>query len=172
MPIAADMADALNVHMGRELSAHLQYLEASAWFDGEGLPELARFFERQAAEEHVHALKFWRYLQDAGARVIIPALEAPKADFESSEEVVGSALDWERQVTRQIDALVKMARAGDDYATEAFLQWFVTEQVEEVATMSELLRVVQRAGDANLLLVEAYVGRKGAADGGGAAPAE
>ncbi len=159
MPIPTDVADALNVHMGREFAAHFQYLALSAWFDEQGLPELSGFFARQAAEEHAHAMRFWRYIQDAGAHVAIPGVDAPPSGFESADDAVSAALEWELAVTRHIDALVALARSRDDYATEAFLQWFVTEQVEEVATMSQLRQVVRRAGEANMLLVEGYVGR-------------
>ena len=94
MPIENAVAEALNAQMGRELEAHLQYLSVSSWFDAEGLPELHRFFAAQAAEEHAHAMKFLTYIQDAGGRVAIPGLAAPKADFESAFELVksGSAL--------------------------------------------------------------------------------
>lgn len=166
MLIQQAVADALNVHMGREFGAHFQYLSLSAWFDEQGLPELAGFFEVQASEEHVHAMKFWRYIQDAGASMDIPAVDKPPSRFESADDAVTAAVDWEVTVTRHIDDLVSLARQHSDYATEAFLQWFVTEQVEEVATMTQLQQVVRRAGESNLLLVEDYVSRKLAASGG------
>ena len=80
--ITQDVADALNVHMGREFGAHFQYLSLSGWFDQEGLPELAGFFAAQAAEEHMHAMKFWRYIQDAGATLAVPGVEAPQALYQ------------------------------------------------------------------------------------------
>ena len=171
MLIHQDVAKALNIHMGREFGAHFQYLALSGWFDEQGLEELAGFFAQQAAEEHMHAMKFWRYIQDAGATLAIPAVEAPRADFATADDAVTAAVDWEVTVTRHIDDLVGLARTHNDYATEAFLQWFVTEQVEEVSTMTQLQQVVRRAGEANLLLVEDYVVRKLAA-GGGPAGAE
>lgn len=158
--ITQDVADALNGHMGREFGAHFQYLALSGWFDQEGLPELAGFFATQASEEHMHAMKFWRYIQDSGATLAIPAVEAPRAGFANVEDAVSAALDWEIAVTRRIDELVRLAREHHDYATETFLHWFVTEQVEEVATMTQLQQVVRRAGDANLLQVEDYVARR------------
>ena len=159
MPVETVVVDALNAQMGREFEAHLQYLEVSSWFDAEGLPELTRFFANQAAEEHDHAIKFLTFIQDVGGAVAIPSLNAPKATFESAEEAVGLSLDWENSVTAHIDAAMDLAREKNDHATQVFLQWFVTEQVEEVKTMSELLQVVRRAGDTNLLLVEEYVAR-------------
>lgn len=165
MPVESAVVDALNAQMGRELEAHLQYLSVSSWFDSEGLPELTGFFSAQAAEEHSHAMKFLAYIQDVGGAVAIPSLNAPKAGFESAEEAVSLSLDWENSVTAHINAAVDLALEKNDHATQVFLQWFVTEQVEEVKTMSELLQIVRRAGEANLLLVEEYVARLGANGG-------
>lgn len=159
MPAESAVVDALNAQMGRELEAHLQYLSVSSWFDSEGLPELMRFYAAQAAEEHAHAMRFLHYIQDAGGAVVIPSLHAPKAGFESAEEAVALSLEWENSVTSHINALMDLAIAKNDHATQAFLQWFVTEQVEEVATMTELLQVTRRAGEGNLLLLEDYVAR-------------
>jgi ferritin len=159
MPVERPVADALNAQLGREFEAHLQYLAVSSWFHAEGLPELARFFSAQAAEEHAHAMRFVRYLEDTGDVVAIPGLQAPKGSFESAEEAVALSLDWENTVTAHINAIMDLAIERNDHATQAFLQWFINEQVEEVATMSELLQVTRRAGEANLLLVEDYVAR-------------
>jgi ferritin len=159
MPVEKSVIDALNVHMGREFEAHLQYLSVSSWFDSEGLPELTKFFAAQAAEEHVHAMKFLTYVQDVGGPVVIPALAGPKASFESAEEAVAGALEWEISITGHIDRMVDLAISKNDHATQVFLQWFVTEQVEEVSTMGELLQVTRRAGESNLLLLEDYVAR-------------
>lgn len=165
MPVAPTVIDSLNAQLGRELEAHLQYLSISSWFDGEGLPELTKFFAAQAAEEHVHAMKFLDYVQDVGGPVVIPALAAPKPSFESADEAVAASLEWENAVTAQIDAIMDLAIERRDHATQAFLQWFVSEQVEEVSTMSELLQVTRRAGEGNLLLLEDYVARLGTAGG-------
>jgi bacterioferritin B len=167
-----EMSAALNVHMGREFAAHFQYLSLASYFDGEGLPELAGFFFAQADEEHVHAMKFLRYILDSGADVAIPAIPAAATGFTSADDAVGRALEWEMAVTAQINDLVHMAVDQRDIATQAFLQWFVTEQVEEVATMTELGQVVRRAGEPGLLQVEDYVVRKAARAAEGPATAE
>lgn len=170
MPVDQAIADGLNAQLGRELAAHLQYLSIAAYFDAEALPQLAAFFDAQAQEEHDHALRFLGYIRDVGARVSIPALAPPQATFESAEDAVGLSLSSEQAVTGFINSLATMAVEQRDHATQAFLQWFVTEQVEEVSTMSDLLAVVQRAGATNLLLVEDYVARGDS--GEGAATAE
>jgi ferritin len=159
MPVEKSVIDALNLQMGRELEAHLQYLSVSSWFNSEGLPELAKFFDAQAAEEHVHAMKFRTYVQDVGGPVVIPALAAPKSHFESAEDAVSGALEWETTITGHIEDVLDLAIERKDHATQVFLQWFVTEQVEEIATMGELLQVTRRAGESNLLLLEDYVAR-------------
>lgn len=165
MSIDSTVAEALNAQMGRELEAHLQYLAVSSWFLAEGLPELSRFFRVQADEEHEHAMRILGYLQEIGAPVAIPALHPPKAGFESAEEAVALSLDWEKDVTRHVDELMDQALSRRDHATATFLQWFVSEQVEEVAAMGELLQITRRAGEAHLLLVEDYVARSASSGG-------
>lgn len=165
MALDTAVVAALNAQMGRELEAHLQYLAISSWFDAEGLPELTGFFSTQATEEHDHAMRFLNFLRDAGGTVAIPALAAPKGRFESAEDAVSAALASEQEVTARIHDLVDLAREHRDHPTEVFLQWFVTEQVEEEATMGQLLQVTRRAGEQNLLSVEDYVARSSLGEG-------
>mgnify|MGYP001827280663 CR=1 FL=1 len=159
MPVSEQVAAALNAQVGRELEAHLQYLSISSHFDAEALPSLTAFFAAQADEEHAHAMKFVHYVQDVGAHLAIPALAAPRSRFESAEEAVALSLEWETEVTDRIDDIVTLARETGDHATFSFLQWFEDEQVEEVSTMSDLLALGRRAGEGNLLDVEALVAR-------------
>ena len=151
---------AINEQMGNEFSAMLQYYAIAAHFGAEALPELSAHFYKQAEEEKEHALRFIQFVIDTGARVKIPAVPAPQAHFEVAEDAVKLSLQQEEQVTTQINALVSMAKAESDYATDNFLQWFVKEQLEEAASMEQLLRVVQRAGEGNLLRVEEYLARE------------
>ncbi len=169
------MAAAICEQIGRELAAHLEYLSIAAHFDADGLPELTRFFSDQAQEEHDHAMKFLAYVMEAGGPVTLPGVDGPRQTFASAEEAVELSLEWEKAVTGHINDLVDLALEQKDHATRAMLDWFVTEQVEEVAVMGELLQVVRRAGEGGLLLVEDYVARSaagaGAGAGEGAAPA-
>jgi ferritin len=165
------VVDAINAQIGRELGAELEYLQISAYFDEEGLTELSGFFRAQADEEHGHALRFADYLMEAGGHMAIPALEAPRNRFESAEEAVELSLRWEEAVTEHINDLMRLAVEKGDYAAQQMLQWFIAEQVEEVATMGELLSVVRRAGSDNLLLVEDYVSRTAVNRAGPDAPA-
>ena len=164
MLISPDVNSALNQQIGREFGASIQYVAIAAYFDCEGLPSLAKHFYRQAEEEREHAMRFVRYVVDADGRVEVPAIEAPKSNFNSAEEAVSLSLDWEMEVTRQINALVDMAIKRNDHMTKNFLEWFVSEQREEVASMDTLLKMVRRAGESGLLFVENYLSRGGRHD--------
>ena len=93
--------------------------------------------------------------------MVIPAVKAPKNKFASAEEAVNLSLDWEVEVTQQIHKLVDLAKKEVNYTTDNFLQWFVKEQLEEVSSMDNLLKVIRRAGEGGLLRVEEYLARKG-----------
>lgn len=152
--------EAINEQIGNEFAAMLQYTAISAHFDAETLPELSAHFARQAEEEKMHAHKFIQYVVDTGARAGIPAVAAPQCAFESAASAVQLSLDQEKKVSQQVNALVHMAKEESDYTSDNFLQWFVQEQLEEVSSMADLLNIVQRAGEGNLLRVEEYLSRK------------
>jgi len=167
MLISKELNQAMNKQIGSELGASNQYIKIAAYFESDNLPDLAAFFFRQSDEERLHAMKFVHYILEAGGEVSIPAIEATAAGIQSAEQAVQLALDWELEVTRQINALMDMAIKQSDHIGQSFLQWFVTEQLEEVSTMDQLLGVVKRAGE-QLLFVEQYVGRLGTPQAGGA----
>jgi bacterioferritin B len=146
MPAQA-FVDRLNEQIGHEFAAHQQYVACAVYYDSETLPQLAAFFYRQALEERDHAMMMVQYLIDADAPVTVPGVSAPLTSFGDIVEPVALALDQERRVSEQINQLAATAREAGDYTSEQFIQWFIKEQVEEVATMSDLLRVVQRSKD-------------------------
>jgi ferritin len=150
----------INEQIGYEFSASMQYYAIAAHFAAEALPQLSQHFFQQAEEEKGHALRFIKYVVDAGGRVVIPAIDAPKSTFKTPEAAIKLSLDQEVKVTHQINALVELARSEKDYITINFLQWFLTEQLEEVSSMDNLLKIVQRGAD-NLLQVEEYLARVG-----------
>lgn len=160
MLISDKINKSMNQQIGSELGASNQYLKIAAYFDSESLPELAAFFYRQSDEERQHAMKFVHYILDAGGVVEIPAIGAAPADIGSAEAAVKMALDWELEVTKQINSLMDEAIAEKDHIAQQFLSWFVDEQLEEVSTMDTLLAVVKRAGD-QLMFVEQYMARLG-----------
>ena len=163
MLISNAMNAALNDQVGHEFGASLQYVQIATYFDGEGLPTLARHFYRQAEEEREHAMKFVRFIADAAGTLAIPAIPAPQASFKSAEEAVRKSVDWEKTVTKQINALMDLAIKDNDHITRNFLNWFMEEQLEEVSSMETLLSMVRRAGESGLLFVESYLaqGRTG-----------
>jgi ferritin len=133
----------------------------AAYFESLPLKKLASMFEKQAEEERGHALKFVKYLNDVGGAVVVPAIPAPKPTFASVEDVIQNALTWEIEVTNRINAMMTMAVEQKDYAAQDFLRWFVTEQVEEVSTFDNLLKIVKAAGERSLIVVEAYLVHQG-----------
>ena len=162
---AQPFVDRLNEQVGHEFAASQQYLAIAVYYDDETLPRLAAFFYAQALEERNHALMMIQYLLDAGVEAPIPGVDAPQTAFGDVVEPVALALAQERRVSEQINALAGIARTESDYTSEQFMQWFIKEQVEEVSSMSDLLKVVQRAKD-NPLLAEEYLARESPASEG------
>jgi ferritin len=156
--ISKELETAMNAQIGREFGASMQYINIATYFDSDDLPQLAAFFYRQADEEKMHAMKFVHYIVDAGGQVRVPAVAEPKFDFQSAKEAVQAALNWEIEVTKQINDLMDLAIKQNDHIGQDFLRWFVTEQLEEISTMETLLSVVNRAGD-NMLWVEDFLAR-------------
>lgn len=155
------LAAALNQQVGNEFGASFQYLQIAAHFHAEHLPELAGFFTTQAAEERAHALKFVDFINDVGAQLAVPAIPAPKTTFADAGEAVQAALDWEIEVTRQINAIMTIAHDEKNHLAMRFLDFFIEEQLEEVNTMSDLRAMIERAGPSRMLDIEAYVARVG-----------
>jgi ferritin len=156
MMISNQINAAFNAQVGHELANSNQYVAVAAWFDGESLKGLAKLFYKQAEEERAHAMKFVEFILDAGGKLEIPAIPAVQNTFASAEAAAQLALDAEERTTAQINDLMTLAIAEKNYAAQNFLQWFVNEQVEEVASASTNLAVIKRAGP-SLLSVEAYL---------------
>jgi ferritin len=152
-------AEALNDQIANEFAASMQYVGAAVYYDAETLPRLAAFFYRQALEERDHAMMMVQYLIDTDEEVRIPDITSQQTRFEDAVSPVRMALEQERRVGEEINALFKLARESNEFRAEQFMQWFVKEQVEEVALMSDLLQVVERSRD-NLPLVEDYLARE------------
>ena len=144
---APRFVDQLNTQIGNELAAHTQYLACAVYYDAQTMPRMAAFFYGQALEERDHAMMMVQYLLDTDHDVVIPGVDAPVPAFDDVVAPVTLALAQEKRVTEQINALLKTAREESDFASEQFMQWFIKEQVEEVAKMSDLLAVVKRSKD-------------------------
>jgi ferritin len=158
--------EALAQQVGREFAASQQYVAIAVYYDAETLPGLAAHFYRQALEERNHAMMIVQFLLDSDADVAIPGVDAPQTSFSDAVAPVALALEQERRVTDDIVRLAKLAREEGDLVGEQFLGWFLQEQREEVASMSELLAVVRRASESNLLLAEDYLARSAVGQGG------
>jgi len=158
-----ELEAALNVQLGGELySSHL-YLSMSAYCESVNMPGAAHWFRLQADEERTHALKFFDHIVDRGGRVSLGAIGAPPTQFTSLLDAFEQALQAEREVSAAIDRLTAMAVAQGDYAAQAFLQWFVTEQVEEEKQADEVIQTLRMVGDspATLYLIDRELGARG-----------
>lgn len=149
----------LREQIRHEFTASQQYTAVAVYCDDEDLPQLAAHFYGQALEERNHAMGMVRYLLDNDVPVRVPGTDEVRNDFKSVEDVVELVLEQEKRVTDQITLLARAARDQGDYLGEQFMQWYLKEQVEEVASMSTLLTVVRRAGD-NLFHIEDFVARE------------
>ena len=157
MLINPELNQAINAQIGHEMGAHLQYLSIAAYFDCQHLELLAKLYFKQADEENAHALKLVHYILDTQGELRLPAIPAPEPSFASAQAAAQAALAWETEVTGQINQLMAIAVAGNDFLAQSFLQWFVDEQLEEMQNAAQILSVIQRSGEKNLLMVEAYL---------------
>jgi len=144
------MSLALNDQLNAELASSYTYLGLAAHFGSQSLPGLAHWFRTHAEEEQVHAMKIFDYILARGGTVTLAAVPAPPAPAASPRDAFADAFREEAEVSGAIDALVEVAVAEKDRATQVFLDWFVTEQVEEEALFSELLTQINRIGDSEV----------------------
>lgn len=137
----------LNDQIKYEQFSSNYYLAMAAHCAAEDFNGFANFFIVQAQEEQFHAMKFFHFINELGGRAVISALDEPKRDYQSLEEVFTLALEHEQFVTRRIYTLMDLAMEEREHATISFLKWFIDEQVEEEATMSDILSKVRRLGE-------------------------
>lgn len=146
--LSKKMEQALNDQINAEYFSSYLYLSMSAYFEAENLPGFAHWMSKQALEERVHALKIFGYINERGGRVILKGIKAPETQWKSALDVFQASYKHEQLVTSLINKLVDQAIKEKDHATDAFLQWFVNEQVEEEASASaivEKLKMVKNA---------------------------
>jgi ferritin len=150
----------LNAQMDREFFSSYLYLAMAAHFEGQNLGGMATWMRKQADEEREHAMRFFDFIVERGATVRLGAIEAPPERFGTPLEVFEQALDHEREITAAINGLFEHA----DRATEVFLHWFATEQVEEERSVEQIVEALRRAGDsgAALLMLDRELGARGA----------
>lgn len=149
----------LHDQIRHEFTASHQYIAIAVFYDNTDLPQLAKHFYAQAVEERNHAMMIVQYFLDRDMAVDLTGVDAVQSMFEDAREPIALALAQEKKVTDQIVELARTARDEGDYLGEQFMQWFLQEQVEEVATMTTLLTVADRAGS-NLFNLEDFVARE------------
>ncbi|MEY7970473.1 ferritin [Saccharomonospora xinjiangensis] len=149
----------LQAQIRNEFHAAQQYVAVAVWFDGKDLPQLAKHFYQQSLEERNHAMALVQYLLDTGHHVEIPDVPEVRNDFSDIREPIVLALEQEREVEADFKQLAKAARDEDDFTGEQFVQWFLKEQVEEIASMNRLLNVVDMA-KGNVFDVEQFLFRE------------
>lgn len=161
--ISPTLEKALNDHLNEEMFSFYLYLSMSAYLETQNMKGMAHWMRTQAEEEYGHARKFYEFLNDRGGRVILSALPQPQAEWASPLAAFEAALAHERHITQRIGALVDAARAENDHATFAFLQWFVNEQVEEEATLEPIIKQMQdtEASKGALYYLDRQLGKRG-----------
>ena len=156
------MEDALNEQHNAELYSGYLYLAMSAWFQSINLSGFAAWMRVQAQEELVHAMKFYDYINERGGRVTLKTIDGPPSEWDSPLAAFEGAYAHEQKVTGMINGLVDLAREEHDHATEIFLQWFVSEQVEEEDSANEVVQKIKLMGEASggLFMLDRELGQR------------
>lgn len=139
--------DAMNEQIKNELYSAYLYLSMSAYCESINLPGFAHWMRMQEQEEKMHAMKFYDYIHERGGRVVLQAIDQPPAEFQSPLDILEKTLEHEQKVTAMINDLYALAVQEKDYASQIFLQWFVTEQVEEEDSVSQIIETLEMIGD-------------------------
>jgi ferritin len=141
------MLYSLNNHLNEEVYSSYLYLSMAAYFEDKNLKGFAGWFRIQSQEEYMHGMKFYDFINQTGGKVTLKAIAAPKTNWKSIMEIYKDTLAHEKHITALIDKLVGQAMQEKNYATNNFLQWFVTEQVEEEANVEEIINKLEMIGD-------------------------
>ena len=161
--LSRTVQEAMNEQIKNEFYSAYQYLSMAAYCESVNLPGFARWMRMQAREEVEHAMKLYDFILDRGGRVLLQAMDQPVADFGSPLEVFEQALEHEQRVTAMINGLYGLAVKENDYASQTFLQWFVTEQVEEEKNAGDVVETLKMIGDKSeaLFLLDRELGGRG-----------
>jgi ferritin len=144
---------AINDQIAKEFFASHLYLSMAAWFEEQNLTGFANWMRMQTEEERGHAMRLFDYLIEAGGRVRLQAIDAPKVDFTSPLQIMKESLKHEQKVTASIRKLYELADKEKDYGTQLQLQWFITEQQEEEKNVSDVIARLEMAGDNKVALM-------------------
>ncbi len=166
MAMDSELTEAFNAQITLEYASAYQYLALGAWLESASLPGMASWMRIQAEEEWGHGMRFYQFVIDRDEVVRLGAIDQPDADFASVVEVFERALESERRVSRQINDLYALAMDKRDFASVPILDWFVNEQVEEEATVTQIIDDVRRAGTEGhaILMLDRELGERTAGD--------
>jgi len=155
---------ALNAQMNLELSSSYLYLSMAAYFESENLNGFAHWMKVQSGEEYGHAMKIYSYINQRNGRVNLSKIDTPQSEWKDASEIFSDTLKHEQKVTQAIDDIVDLAITEKDHATNTYLQWFVTEQVEEEATAINILDKIKMVGENRngLFLLDRELGMRAA----------
>lgn len=145
--ISKKMQKALNDQINAEIFSSYLYLSMAAYFEQENWNGFANWMKKQSAEEYTHAMKIYGYLSEVGGRVVLDTIEKPKSEWKSALTVFEESHKHELFITEKINELANLAITEKDHATNIFLQWFVTEQVEEVGTVDQIIHKLKMVGE-------------------------
>lgn len=159
--LSKKMLDALNSQITLELASSHSYLSMAAWFESENLPGSAAWMRRQAREEYAHAMKIFDFVADRDGRIALEAIPKPAHQWKDSQDLWASALKAEQKVTASLAKISKLAIAEDDFATQALMQWFATEQVEEEKTARDILEQVTliKPNSSAMFFIDRHLGK-------------
>ncbi|WP_304224672.1 ferritin [Gracilinema caldarium] len=160
--ISKAMVDIINKQINNEMYSAYLYMAMSADASSKGLNGFAKWFMVQYHEEMLHALKFYNYLLDQGAEVHLQTIKEPPKTFASARDMFEKTLEHERFVTKSINEIADLAQKEQDHATYTFIQWYVTEQIEEEKNDTEILQRLKLAGDTGpgLFMLDAALGAR------------
>jgi ferritin len=160
--IGKKVTDALNLQMNREFFNARLYLSMAAHFESLNMPGAAQWMAAQAQEETGHAMRLYNHLRERGARILLAALEAPPTQWDSPLAAFHAAYEHECKVSRQFDEHLALAQAEKDNATAIFLQWFISEQVEEEASVDGIVHKLKTIGDhkGGLFMLDRMLGER------------
>lgn len=145
--ISKKMAAAINEQINRELFSEYLYISMQAWFADQNLDGMANWMDAQGKEERFHAMKFFNYLLERGAKVKLKAIAEPTIEFDNPLKAFKMALDHERFISKSINDLMDLAIKENDHATRSFLQWYIDEQVEEEASVDRIVNMLKMVGE-------------------------
>jgi len=156
------MIAAINEQINRELFSEYLYISMQAWFADQNLDGMASWMDAQGKEERFHAMKFFNYLIERGAKVKLKALDAPTVEFDNPLKAFKMALDHEKFITKSIDELMDLAIKEKDHATKSFLQWYVDEQVEEESSVDRIVNMLKMVGENGhgIMMIDRELGQR------------